>query len=397
VHTRSVLLRQLHGGQMARQPKQSSFDKRRWFIQLTAVVGLIAAVTGIITGIVPLFDRSLKKVSQNTEIVFDRSKLMDGSLQGQPKLKVAQDAVDLILRKETVGDNLALRVFGGKCTDDATPPLVSFGQDNAARVSKELSTLKAEGDATLIAALHAAIADFNDEARFGGVSKRLIVITGSKDQCSGKILEIVQQLNRNNQAGAKGAIQLDLNFIGIGLDTAAKQELDQMAEHTGGAAHFVDEPGQLQHVIEVMEVRRVTRSATLVNELLNASTDGVNVVIANFNKQDYSAAESAFKQAREQFDRSELPFHDLEKRQSSEQFSAELTALYRLIFEAANKSRDLQNKVLALAEDLLSKRNDQAALKESIDKFNGAKDAYNQSQGDLLKRVNDLYLKAQSM
>jgi len=87
----------------------------------------------------------------------------------------------------------------------------------------------------------------------------------------------------------------------------------------------------------------------------------------------------------------------LEKRQSSEQFSAELTALYRLIFEAANKSRDLQNKVLALAEDLLSKRNDQAALKESIDKFNGAKDAYNQSQGDLLKRVNDLYLKAQSM
>jgi len=386
---------------MARQLQQVPLDKRRWFIQLSAVVALVGAVVGIVTGVIPLFDsKPPTKASQNTEIVFDRSRLMGGPIQGpgsKAKLQVAQEAVDLILNSEALGDNLALRAFGGQCTDEPKPPQVRFALDDAARVRKELAALKPEGQATLVAALFAAIADFKDKARFDDVNKRIVVITGGKDACKGNLLEIAQQLNKDNPAGAKGAIQLDLNFIGIGLDTAAKQDLDAVAERTGGAAHFVDDPAQLRHVIEVMEVRRVTRSAILLNEFLNASTDSLNVVIGDFNKQDYAAADAALKQAKEQFEHSELPFQNLEKRQSGDQLGAQFTALYRQVFEAANESRDLHKQMLGLAEDLLAKRKteNQAALQASIDKFNGASAAYNQSQADLLKLVNELHQKAQ--
>jgi hypothetical protein len=378
---------------MARQ--SVPFDKQRWFIQLGAVIGLIGAVVGIVMAVRPLFDSKPDKAAQNTEIVVDRSQRMAGPIQGPgspSKLQVAQDAVKLVLQTETRGDNLALRAFGGQCADDAKPPQVPFARNDADRVRQELAGLKPDGEAPLVAALFAAIGDFKDP-RFDDVNKRIIVITGGKDGCRHNIEKIGERLKGENPAGVKGAIKLDLNFIGIGLDTEAKQEMDAMAERTGGSAHFVDDPAQLGHVIEAMEARRVTRSAILLNEFLNASTDSVNVVIAAQNKQDYAAADAALKQAREQFDKSELPFQNLEKRQSGEQYAA----LYRQIFEAANKSRDLQKTVLALVVDIQSKAKttNQAALKEAIDKFNSTKDTYNQSQGDLLMLVNELHQKAQ--
>jgi hypothetical protein len=382
---------------MAKQPVP--FHKQRWFLQLGAVIGLISALVGIVMAVRPLFESKPEQAAQNTEIVVDRSQAMGGPIHGpgsQRKLQVAQDAVNLILKTEASGDRLALRAFGGQCADDAKPPQVPFprtSRSDTDRVRQELAGLKPDGQATLVTALFGAIGDFKNKELFDGVSKRIIVITGSKDACKGDIQKIAEQLKGENPAGVKGAIKLDLNFIGIGLDTEAKQEMDAMAERTGGAAHFVDDPAQLSHVIEAMEARRVTRSAILLNEYLNASTDSVNVVIGAQNKQDYAAADAALKQAKQQFDKSELPFRNLEKRQSGEQFAA----LYRQIFEAANKSRDLQKTVLALVEDIQSKAKagNQAALKEAIDKFNSTKDAYNQSQGELLKLVNELHQKAQ--
>jgi VWA domain-containing protein len=154
---------------MTKQRKQGSFNKRRWFIQLTAVVGLVGGLLAIMNGIKPYFEaKPPRRVLQNTEIVFDRSELMNRRLQdGTPKLEVARKAVDLVLRNETVGDNLALRAFGGACADESTQPALPFDLDNAARVREKIQNLKADGRATLIAAIRAAIADFDDEARFG--------------------------------------------------------------------------------------------------------------------------------------------------------------------------------------------------------------------------------------
>jgi len=48
---------------MARQLQQVPLDKRRWFIQLSAVVALVGAVVGIVTGVIPLFDKTPRSSS----------------------------------------------------------------------------------------------------------------------------------------------------------------------------------------------------------------------------------------------------------------------------------------------------------------------------------------------
>jgi len=386
---------------MTKQRKQGSFNKRRWFIQLTAVVGLVGGLLAIINGIKAYFEaKPPRRVLQNTEIVFDRSELMDRRLQdGTPKLEVARKAVDLVLRNETVGDNLALRAFGGACADDSTQPALPFDLDNAARVREKIKNLKADGRATLIAAIRAAIADFDDEARFGGVNKRIIVITGNLDACGKSILEIVQQLNRlSKESQAGGSIVLDFNFIGIGLDSVAKQEFDGYAERTGGAAHFVDDPRELESVVEIVEVARVTRSAKAVSQLLDASTLRLKPVIEELLKKDYVAAERDLQQARDELARSELPFQDLIKRQNSEQLSPQLSAQYRRIYQAANRSRELQRQVLSLTEDILSQTKawDERALQASKDKYESTHVAYNQSRDELLALVEQLQVIARS-
>jgi hypothetical protein len=386
---------------MTKQRKQGSFNKRRWFIQLTAVVGLVGGLLAIMNEIKPYFEaKPPRRVLQNTEIVFDRSELMNRRLQdGTPKLEVARKAVDLVLRNETVGDNLALRAFGGACADESTQPALPFDLDNAARVREKIQNLKADGRATLIAAIRAAIADFDDEARFGGVNKRIIVITGNLDACGKSILEIVQQLNRlSKESQAGGSIVLDFDFIGIGLDSVAKQEFDGYAERTGGAAHFVDDPRELESVVEIVEVARVTRSAKAVSELLDASILRLKPVIEELLKKDYVAAERDLQQARDEFARSELPFQDLIKRQNSEQLSPQLSAQYRRIYQAANRSRELQRQVLSLTEDILSQTKawDERALQASKDKYESTHVAYNQSRDELLALVEQLQVIARS-
>jgi von Willebrand factor type A domain len=386
---------------MTKQRKQGSFNKRRWFIQLTAVVGLVGGLLAIMNEIKPYFEaKPPRRVLQNTEIVFDRSELMNRRLQdGTPKLEVARKAVDLVLRNETVGDNLALRAFGGACADESTQPALPFDLDNAARVREKIQNLKADGRATLIAAIRAAIADFDDEARFGGVNKRIIVITGNLDACGKSILEIVQQLNRlSKESQPGGSIVLDFDFIGIGLDSVAKQEFDGYAERTGGAAHFVDDPRELESLVEIVEVARVTRSAKAVSELLDASILRLKPVIEELLKKDYVAAERDLQQARDEFARSELPFQDLIKRQNSEQLSPQLSAQYRRIYQAANRSRELQRQVLSLTEDILSQTKawDERALQASKDKYESTHVAYNQSRDELLALVEQLQVIARS-
>jgi hypothetical protein len=257
-----------------------SFYKRPWFIGLMAAIGVVGGLLGIFKDIMPYFEpKPAARVSQNTEIILDRSEGMAQPFaDGTTKLDLAREAVDRVLGHEIDGDNLAFRVFGGSCPDGTThpPPTFPFSQNNAGRVREEIKGLKAKdakGKAALIAAIRDAIADFSDEARFAGLGKRIIVITGSLDACGNDILrDVVTKLNKLEK-GSKSKIVLDLDFIGIGLERAAKLKFDSYAEQTGGAAHFADDLQQLDNVIEIIEVARVMRAGNAVSGVLKASAE----------------------------------------------------------------------------------------------------------------------------
>jgi hypothetical protein len=369
-------------------PKQRalSFYKRHWFIGLTAVIGLIGSLVGIITGIKSYLEpKPPARLSNNTEIVFDRSKGMTPT-----KLDLARNAVDLILRDKVLGGNLAFREFGSRsCTESYTPPTVAFGKDNVERIRKIAKAVVPDGEAALIAAIRHAITDFNDSQRFGDVFKHIIVITGNLDSCDKQIVEIVQQLNN---LPPTDRITLDLNFIGVGLDSEAKSKLDGYAERTGGSAHFADNPDELKNVVEIVEIARVRRAGESVSDVVNASAKLLRSVIMQVKAKDYAAAELGLKSAREELARSNLPFQNLAKRKDSEQFDPQYTEHYRRIYDAAGRSRDIQSQVIAITETILSqaKAADEQALRTSIDRYEEIATAYNKSDQELHALIEQL-------
>ena len=386
---------------MSKNPRPS-FDKRRWFVGLAAVIGVVGGLVAIFNGVAPYFTpKPAASVSQNTEIILDRSESMARRLDdGTTRLDLARKAVDRVLGHEIDGDNLAFREFGGACPDGVThaPPTLSFSQENAQRVRDEIKGLNAKGKATLVAGLRDAIADFSDETRFKGLGKRIIVITGNLDACGDRFEhDVVDKLNALKK-GSDSKIVLDLDFIGIGLEPAARSKYDEYAEQTGGAAHFADDLQQLDNVIEIIEVARVMRDGNAVSGALNASAKLLSPAITGLRNRDYAAAERGLQTAREELARSDIPFQGLLKRQSSEERSALRKAQYGRIYQAASRSRELQSQVISLTETMLSqaKSSDESALKASVDKYEEIAAAYNQSDDDLQALLKQLEAMARS-
>src|SRR5262249_20858717 len=118
--------------------------------------------------------------------------------------------------------------------------------------------------------------------------------------------------------------------------------------------------------------------------------------IEELRKKEYVAAERDLQQARDEFARSALPFQDLTKRQKSEPLNPQLSEQYGLIYEAANRSRKLQEEGWSIAGDILKqgKAQQERAMKASEDKYESTKVAYEKSRDELIKLVEQLKTKA---
>jgi hypothetical protein len=138
-------------------------------------------------------------------------------------------------------------------------------------------------------------------------------------------------------------------------------------------------------VVEIMKIERVKRAANMVSGLLKDSVDLLSRVVTKLSDKDHAAAERGLQQVRDQFARSEIPFQDLGRRQASGQLSAQLTAQYGRIYQAAKKSRELQSQVISLAETVLSqaKASNGDTPDAWRDKYEEIRAAYDQSDDEL--------------
>jgi len=318
---------------------------------------------------------------------------------GSTKLDLARNAVGLVLQRETIGDNLAFRLFGGSCSDSGTylTPTIPFAADNAERISKEMRGLRTEGEATLFSTIFHAVRDLREVTRSGGQNRRIIVIAGNPDACGDDITAVQRLIAPAHNGGGSGgaSIRLDLDFVGIGLGDREKREFDSYAEKTGGAAHFVDDLRQLkQHLFENIEAVRVLRVAKRLSSLLKDSVESLSPVIVNIKKGDSAAAERDLQRASDQFYSSEVPFKELGDRITRGELTPSLRENAQIVFEVAKKSRDLQSQVLMLVQAMLTLSQDELALKGATDEYEKLRENYNKSDEHLQDLVGQLENKA---
>src|SRR5258708_18670087 len=160
-----------------------TLDQRPSYKTLMAVLAAVAALIAIIAGVKGLWEE--KKIAQNVELLFDRSAQMSDRLGQEPvtKLAAAIGAFDNLDISDN--DNLALRSFGGDCGVEPRKPQLDFKQGIKERLKTELHQLKPLGKGNLAQAVIAAMDDFGNVAKFKDTSRRVIVITGSDDFCTG--------------------------------------------------------------------------------------------------------------------------------------------------------------------------------------------------------------------
>lgn len=320
----------------------------------------------------------------NTEIVLDRSAGMNQQFEDGTKLQAALASVENVLRGKPKNENLAFRQFGGVCDGDNTQLALKFNRNNAPRIRNLLPSIKAEGQPSLAHAVAEATNDFSDPKRFKGVSTEIVVITGSDDACVTNPIEVIRDnLERNKRIGYD--IQLDFHFIGMGLTPSQQQNIAQIAQSTNGHFDFVDRRQDLDNVLrQILVVEPVVKDVNSLIQFLNAGVAHINQTIGSINARDYSTAESELEGARKEFKGSDVPFHDLGDRQSTEQF--------RKLYQIATVNRDVQDQFLSLAETLVSrgKANDIEGFNKTMQKYNELIAAYNERVGQIDKLVQQL-------
>jgi hypothetical protein len=351
------------------EPAAKALDEKRSYKTLMAVLGAIAAVIGIVTG-VKLLLPSDGKIAQNVELVFDRSAQMSDLLGQEPvtKLAAAIAAVDDLDISDS--DNLALRFFGGECEGEPPKPQLAFDQSIKARLKGALHGLMPRGKGSLAHAVIAAMDDFSDMAKFKDTSRRVVVITGSDDACTGDPYAAIQDHVRNQPAGYD--VHLDFHFIGVGLTDSQKAVIAKVAEVTKGKQVFVENREQLHAALNlILVVEPVADNVNQVVTILNGAQELLNKATSELGQPGGGGAEADFQAAKDNFKRSDLSFDDLGARQSRPDFKN----LYKL----ASANRALQQQMFALMDKMISKTKsaDVEGFNATAKQFNDVIIAYN--------------------
>ena len=245
--------------------EEKAEEKKKWYKKSMAIIGMVAAVIGIVTGVIQIKQSIVskkEKIQENTEIVLDRSLVMNEPFDGSTKWSAAVDAVqkslDLLVADS---DNLALRIFGGNCSGEKTELVVKFGQYNKSKVSNALRSINIVGKTTLVSAVLGATGDFNVKNRFGGVNKKIILIAGSgKDPCCPDAIQFINdRLQGWIETGEK--IKVYFKIIGLGIPADQRVQLAEIAKATGGKVLFAETREELKSAIMSKETVDTTPPA----------------------------------------------------------------------------------------------------------------------------------------
>lgn len=352
-----------------------SLLNKKWFI----ITSLFASVIGVIIGIAldliqigqSAKDEPPPIIRRNFEFVLDRSTRMNEHFDNATKLEKAREAVrKTIYELVANNDNLALRQFGGPCEGDNTQITVEFGQNQIEKVRKALNKIKTTGEVTLIRAVTEAIGDFNDIRRFGGVMKKIIVITCGVDSCIQDFSETLQdQVKLTNSYG--DTITVDFNLIGLGIPTAQEEQFWKIASITGGDVFLPKSQRALERAIrEAVNGKPTDSVVQILTEIFNAVYDSLSSALQFLSQNDPLQVENLVVVARNELKRLDYPLEYLEKIQGNE--------LLKSLLKLATESREIQIRLLDLLKSTIAQYNNgnRNVYKAVLPKWNSLIDIY---------------------
>ncbi len=180
------------------------------------------------------------------QFVVDASAGMNETVEGQPKMEIAREALAENLSILPANVEAGVRVFGGdgpgQGSCQSTDLLVEPSTGQREQLAQALSGVTPGGEAPLTQAIVAAIGDFDPSQE---INKTLIIITAGLDTCEADAVAQLETLSR------RLGIEFDLQLIGLGVaEEAVQVELRAIAEAAGGDYHNAQSTGDILAVIE---------------------------------------------------------------------------------------------------------------------------------------------------
>jgi hypothetical protein len=360
-----------------------TLDQRPLYRNVMAVLATLAAVSALVAGVANIPGlKSLvfgeESYAPNVEILFDRSEGMGHRLGQEPETKL-EAAVASFKGLSLGSDNLALRLFGGACEQrEPAKPNLGFSSGQRDKLSAELDRLTPMGKGSLVEALLAAIGDFDPVDKSKG-SRRIVVISGSADDCKGAALDEIQsEVRKRSQISS---VQLDFHFFGLALTADETAKLEEVRKATNGnPLVLVNNRKELDaELTKVLIVKPVAEATNAIVTILNAGVERLNNV-----RPESGTAEADLQAARDEFKRSDPAFGDLGKRQTRSDF--------KTLYGLAAELRDIQQRMLTDAEKLIARdrAKDIEGFNATVKEYNDHRDAYNKKVAELNSALQQL-------
>ncbi|MFA7437542.1 VWA domain-containing protein [Castellaniella sp.] len=211
------------------------------------------ALSGLLTGGTALAQSSPD--ATDAILVFDASGSMWGQIDGVNKIVIARDVVSKLLDELPASRRLGLMAYGhnrkGDCSD--IQMLAPVGTDRAG-IRSAVMGLNPKGMTPMAAAVQLAA----EELKFTENKATVILVSDGEETCHADPCQAVAALE-------KLGVDLTVHTVGFGLESAeakkAREQLQCMAEHTGGQFFTADNAQELAEALTLVATTAPTAPA----------------------------------------------------------------------------------------------------------------------------------------
>lgn len=205
------------------------------------------------------------------ELILDASNSMNEKLDGVSKMETAKGVIASLANTLDPNIQLSLRVYGNNfdplgtkekaCQDSSLA--IGFGADNRSQIVQTAQNLKATGYTPIAYTLSQTPNDF---AGISGGKKILVLVSDGKESCGGDPCAVAKELK------SKG-LDVVIHPIGFAVDEETKQQLQCIAQATGGQYYDAKDAAALTETFKKIE----TEAQSLVGEKSEFEYDGKEI------------------------------------------------------------------------------------------------------------------------
>ncbi len=198
---------------------------------------------GFVLVFATLFTSVMAEDNPRAVIIFDASGSMWGQINGVTKIEIARDALKNVVKEWNPSVELGLTVYGhrskGDCNDIET--IIPVGKIDKNRVIKTVMSIKPKGKTPISRSLRKVA----EEIKYTEEKATIILISDGKETCDPDPCGTAKEL-------AKQGIDFVTHVIGFNVDKKTSQQLECIADATGGEYFSAKNAAALNKAMKVI-------------------------------------------------------------------------------------------------------------------------------------------------